>query len=402
MPGFQRRTGGAQPAADDESDLVFHIPCARELGGSGAGCAAATGAPRWLTTEGASDGARRCRRTTATCSRRCRPSTRIGVATRQASATAGNTLLGGLQEAPPAAHEIDELFRAADWLAVHFRRRVRVSLLCTHALAALMGLSFILFSDIESNRVYLVAFLGLFVLGAAVKLVGRRREWQRKYLDYRGLAEGLRVQLYWRLAGVDTPPNSSLGYDSFLQKQDVDLSWIRHAMRTTGLVRDAGFESNPAWLSWVVSQWVGGREQGGQLAYYRDGTSRRERAYRFTSTLGGFALAGGLCGALALMIGGGRISQDMQQRLLLAMGLLPLLAGIREAYSYKKADKELIKQFRFMTRLFASCRQRLDRAGDERQVRQLLRALGSACLEEHAEWILLHRDRPLETQAMSG
>jgi hypothetical protein len=201
---------------------------------------------------------------------------------------------------------------------------------------------------------------------------------------------------------VDTPPNSSLGYDSFLQKQDVDLSWIRHAMRTTGLLRDAGFEPDGAWLSWVVAQWVGGREQGGQLGYYREGTQRRERAYRFTSTLGAFALAGGLFGALALMLGGGRISQDMQQRLLLAMGLLPLLAGIREAYSYKKADKELIKQFRFMTRLFASCRQRLDRAVDDRQVRQLLRALGSACLEEHAEWILLHRDRPLEAQAMSG
>jgi hypothetical protein len=79
-----------------------------------------------------------------------------------------------------------------------------------------------------------------------------------------------------------------------------------------------------------------------------------------------------------------------------------LLAGIREAYSYKKADKELIKQFRFMARLFASCRQRLDGAADERQVRQLLRALGCACLEEHAEWILLHRDRPLDAQAMSG
>jgi hypothetical protein len=97
-----------------------------------------------------------------------------------------------------------------------------------------------------------------------------------------------------------------------------------------------------------------------------------------------------------LLLGGESISDSLQQQLLLAMGLLPLLAGIREAYSYKKADKELIKQFRFMTRLFTSCRQRLDRATDEREVRHLLRALGGACLEEHAEWILLHRDRPLE------
>jgi hypothetical protein len=109
-----------------------------------------------------------------------------------------------------------------------------------------------------------------------------------------------------------------------------------------------------------------------------------------------------LLGAVALLVGGERIPDSAQRQLLLAMGLLPLLAGIREAYSYKKADKELIKQFRFMTRLFASCRQRLDRAHDEAQTRQLLRALGCACLEEHAEWILLHRERPLEPSALSG
>jgi hypothetical protein len=91
-----------------------------------------------------------------------------------------------------------------------------------------------------------------------------------------------------------------------------------------------------------------------------------------------------------------------QAQLLVAMGLLPLLAGIREAYSYKKADKELIKQYRFMTRLFESCRERLDRAGSDTETRQLLRALGSACLEEHAEWILLHRERPLEPASLSG
>ena len=61
-----------------------------------------------------------------------------------------------------------------------------------------------------------------------------------------------------------------------------------------------------------------------------------------------------------------------------------------------KADKELIKQFRFMSRLFESCRERLQRSRSDSEARQLLLALGRACLEEHAEWILLHRERPLD------
>jgi len=92
----------------------------------------------------------------------------------------------------------------------------------------------------------------------------------------------------------------------------------------------------------------------------------------------------------------------IQHALLLAMGLLPLLAGIREAYSYKKADKELIKQFRFMSRLFESCSERLQHAKSDAETRQLLLALGRACFEEHAEWILLHRERPLEHAQLSG
>lgn len=84
------------------------------------------------------------------------------------------------------------------------------------------------------------------------------------------------------------------------------------------------------------------------------------------------------------------------------MGLLPFLAGIREAYSHKKADKELIKQFRLMSRLFGSCCERLTRSRSDSEKRQLLLALGRACLEEHAEWILLHRERPLEHAQMSG
>jgi hypothetical protein len=148
---------------------------------------------------------------------------------------------------PADCARVERQFRAADWLAIHFQRRVRMSLLTTHTIAALMGLAFIFFSDVETSRFFLVAFLVLFAIGFVVTMLGERREWQRKYLDYRGLAEGLRVQLFWRMAGVEIPPNSSLGYDSFLQKQDVDLSWIRHAMRGTGLLRDESFVPDLRW-----------------------------------------------------------------------------------------------------------------------------------------------------------
>ena len=82
------------------------------------------------------------------------------------------------------------------------------------------------------------------------------------------------------------------------------------------------------------------------------------------------------------------------------MGVLPLIAAVRSAYSHKKADKELIKQYLFMGRVFANARTLLDSAHDVEQKRNILRALGNAALEEHAEWILMQRERPLEHSSL--
>lgn len=404
MPDFRIDQVAPNLLADDESDLIFHVSISRRLQG-GAAPRLPPLQTRWLTLAGES---------TATANVPEPYRTVFGQlaafnadAARHApwiDARPSPLFAGTLPATPPFRISIlDRQLRAADGLALHFQRRVRASLWWTHAIAAAMGASFIFFSDIATDRGCLVAFLVLFLIGLAIHRIGDRRQWQRKYLDYRGLAEGLRVQIYWRLAGVQVPPNSSLGYDGFLQKQDVDLSWIRHAMRGSGLLQDDAFVPDARWLAWVIAHWIGDADgKGGQLEYFRCGAERRELAHARTARMGKLALAAGLLGALVLLVAGNGLSATVQNALVVVMGLLPLLAGIREAYSYKRADKELIKQFRFMSRLFASSRARLDMSRSDEETRQLLFALGRASLEEHAEWMLLHRERPLEHAQLAG
>ena len=61
-----------------------------------------------------------------------------------------------------------------------------------------------------------------------------RGAWHRKYLDYRTLAEGLRVQFYWAAAGVTSGNVTKFAHDNFLQMQDTELGWIRNVMRVAG------------------------------------------------------------------------------------------------------------------------------------------------------------------------
>src|SRR5690606_28845544 len=106
-----------------------------------------------------------------------------------------------------------------------------------------------------------------------------------------------------------------------------------------------------------------------------------------------FGLGVALCVVLALFAG--RLDGQAKQVLVSLMGILSVAAAVHEAYMHKKADKELIRQYRFMQRIFASAQRRLAAVVDLAGRRRFLAALGEAALTEHAEWTRLHRERPL-------
>ena len=97
---------------------------------------------------------------------------------------------------------IDRLFQTADWLAIHFQRRVLFAMRSLYTLAALMAIAFTVYDNLPAWDDMIFLFLLLFALGGVVVVLANRRGWHRKYLDYRALAEGLRVQSYWRRAGL--------------------------------------------------------------------------------------------------------------------------------------------------------------------------------------------------------
>jgi hypothetical protein len=207
----------------------------------------------------------------------------------------------------------------------------------------------------------------------------------------------LRVQLYWNLAGVVDSSSAGFAYDNFLQTQDVDLGWIRHVMRQASINRVRGRVVDPAWVQWVIGHWIGEPVHGqGQLAYYSRKQMYNTSRFRRTQILGNLCLWAGITIAILLWLQGSGGNGNRRQILLVLMGVLPLVAGIWDAYSHKKAEKELIKQYGFMSRVFQKARKLVDESDDVAFQRKVLKALGQASLDEGAEWLLMHRERPLE------
>lgn len=305
----------------------------------------------------------------------------------------------GLSTDPAAdAGAIERLFRAADWLAIHFQRRVLLAMRGLYSVAALMAIAFTVYDNLPAHDDMLYVFLLLFALGGFLVVLANRRGWHRKYLDYRALAEGLRVQWYWCRAGLALAGDVEFARDNFLQKQDVELGWVRDAMRSAEL--ESAAAAKPGWprdeLGDVICEWVGDARHGGQLDYYRRKATQRARTHRFTEMVDMASLCVGIGISIVLAAFAAWLSADAKNDLVVVMAIFSIVAGVRAAYAYKKADKELIKQYRYMQRIFGAARDALDRAADANAQRAILRLLGDAALAEQVEWALMHRQRPLE------
>jgi len=399
MDGFEGDLSPASLLADNENDLIHHIVCSRDRpDGAPAEHLTALEAS-WFSSRKNGERSPDIPEAYRMQLDRLQQFRRDWKEKASIVRSRSSSLLESAPElvVPTGVSKTDQLFQAADGLAIHYQKRVNSSLRAIHLLAIMMGLVFLVYSEFDGPGYMVLTFLGLFFAGVAVHIIGSSREWHRKYLDYRALAEGLRVQFYWNLSGVVNTESAGFAYDNFLQTQDVDLGWIRHVMRQASMDRVRGQAPDPGWVSWVIEEWIGEPVSGrGQLAYYSHKKLHNTSRFRRTRVLGNLCLWAGIMIAVLLFLQGADGDDGQRRMLLVLMGVLPLVAGIWDAYSHKKAEKELIKQYGFMSRVFSKARKLVDEFPDVTFQRQVLRALGQAALDEGAEWLLMHRERPLE------
>ncbi|MFU8876518.1 MAG: hypothetical protein ACNA7E_00130 [Wenzhouxiangellaceae bacterium] len=399
MPGFVKRSETSPHIlAEDESDLVWHLVCSRNR---------SDGAPAegfvpletfWYTNDAQQPRTRRM------------PAAYRGIFTRTAEfnrdvlrfleriRSEGWPLLteNAPQEITRVAGPVNAMFKAADTLAIHFQARFMTAMRVLYTIAALMGLTVVAYPSVPWLEFLAFVFLGLFITGAVIYQVAERGGWHRKYLDYRALAEGLRVQFYWVASGVTAGRTTKFAHDNFLQKQDVELGWIRNVMRWTGRTGNIS-QGTRAGLEYVTREWVGTpHSETGQLAYYQHKSRERMGLNRRTHAISMVCMWSGIALGVALVIYARQMSRHWEDLLIMFMGVLPMIAAVREAYAQKRAERELIKQYLFMGRIFGNACRRLEMAESDAVRRHILKALGDAALEEHAQWLLIHRERPLE------
>lgn len=303
----------------------------------------------------------------------------------------------------PPLVSIRERFAIADALALYYKPRVINSLKLLFLLVFLAALAFDLFAHVDELRhppAMLLAYLIL--LGVAYAWywsVTRQGDFQNKFQNYRALAEGLRVQFYWRLAGL-----GDCVADHYLSLQRGDLDWIRIALRNWGLLDGRSEAQDDVVASpgpydsmpFVLEHWIKSQRRFFKEAIPRDRVLRERHEWLVRILMGvGLTLA---VVALRFLT---RLEETIWHGLfLVAAGMAPVGAALIHGYIEKRAFSEHLKRYGRMSMLFDRACCRLDdllRVGDHAAARQLVRELGREALAENGDWVvLLHRQRPLE------
>ena len=309
---------------------------------------------------------------------------------------------------PLSLRSILDSYGLADALAIRFQRKTVGTMKSLHVLVFFVVLCFAIFAHYHAPWFMIPSAL---LVGSAFFVYRRAkaRGYQDKYQDYRALAEGLRVKLFWRLAGVFDEVT-----DHYLGKSRTELDWIRHALRGWGLTvpDEGGFGSHPespgtrAAMNLVLTHWV--RDQ--QRYFARAGRKAHQSLEGLERWVAAFIGLAALLTVFAIVVPSVAYVREHGPRgccgeegwllpgAIVAISTSLLAAGLVHHIGEQMAFSEHWKQYARMERLFAHASGLITQAiavGDLRRAQALVRELGREALAENGDWVLLHRERPL-------
>ena len=178
--------------------------------------------------------------------------------------------------------------------------------------------------------------------------------------------------------------------------QDPDLGWIRNVMRVAGTECDVAPNRDPGRRGHSPSANGSATTNSGQLGYYRRKVEERLARHKITQSVVRLGLLATAIALAALLLVGQWLPHEVSTTGRLPDGLRPAdgrrAAVLCEEHGRKRAHQAVRVHAADLPQRAAQVR----RGRNDTDRRRILKILGDAALEEHAEWILMHRERAID------
>lgn len=333
-------------------------------------------------------------------------------------------------------------YSVADTLAIYYQKLFVLTLQALFGIALLALALFEFYAHMFPGLPFILLGYPL-VLGCAWLLfkTAKSNFLQSKYLDYRALAEGLRVQFFWLLSGQNIEV-----LDYYLPKHKSELDWIKHAIhalnmpfsakelkekRSVATVPGADLLGNLE--TKVLRHWV-----KDQADYFDRGGPRDKNKLDRYHLYGKILIGSGIGVSLFLVLAQvatqghsqtgdhhGGFFPLFQHSSIIFIAMAIALAAAFGGYAEKAALSAQANRYFSMSRIFQRAQAKLEgllkgaepvnlskfslerqeqlkldqRAREIREAQDLVFELGKAALEENADWLIIRRERELEVPA---
>lgn len=146
----------------------------------------------------------------------------------------------------PTLKFIDDLYGAADVLSIENAKKHQRVLFVLAVSGTLLTMFFLLYDEAELHGLIL-ACLVMVVFLFIIRKIADNSEYHRKYIEYRVLAETLRIQFFLSVAGVQRQVVEILPW--FIKQS---LPWIESVLKTVPKMQNP--EKNPILNFWILDQ----------------------------------------------------------------------------------------------------------------------------------------------------
>jgi hypothetical protein len=322
----------------------------------------------------------------------------------------GETALFAEDELMKEIPELGSIARChaiTDTLASHFQTRRFFALKVLLILTVIAFMFFQIYAEFWQKSAVLLLYPITMGLGALWFMHANRKRFEQKHEDYRALSEAFRVQYFLTIA-----ERKARVSEYYLQKHKGELEWVIYALRASLLKNpdahnhndDQAFESNLKKYKYINDHWV-----AGQRAYYKK-TSRKyhlhlESLRRMANRL----FFGALGAAITLFLFNTfekylpsffeNHSEQVHSILVVCTHSFLVISAAILGYNEKMIFEEQSKTFQQMYQLFNIACGKLTRAIESNnpgEAREIIWELALESLMENADWLLLHRSRPME------
>ena len=293
-------------------------------------------------------------------------------------------LLPETREADKRLDRIETLYAKADTLSIRFAKQYRRILAALAVISTVITAAFLLYDEAELH--WMILLCGIMLLAAwLVQRYGKRTVCHRRYLEYRMLAEGLRVQAFLRYAGSGISVADTLPWS-----EQTETGWVAAALNTV-CIGAAPYGSHSIKEPWVMQQY----------GYHKRSVKKTERAFKGSDRIVRSALLLSILLYLAVvvfeLIWGGllpfceRIPDAERFRTITKL----LLGGISAAtlfisnYYGRLSLSRVAADHRKMERFYAVILDRIDRYGE---TEELLALLAREELIENGNWFSYQQD----------